>query len=94
MVSLFNSGDKAGAQALAREFVGRFSNVGDIRVRNDIDPITVKLTQAIAEQTPADIGALEQLWAAQVDNLRNRPLKNYFFAKVMVATIAKLKAGR
>ena len=94
MVSLFNSGDKAGAQALAREFVGRFSNVGDIRVRNDIDPITVKLTQAIAEQTPAAIGALEQLWASQVENLRSRPLKNYAFAKVMVATIAKLKAGR
>ncbi|WP_294232430.1 hypothetical protein [Prosthecobacter sp.] len=94
MVSLFNGNDRAGAQALAREFVGRFSNIGEINVRNDIDPITVKLTQAIAEQTPAAISALEQLWAQQVDSLKNRPLKNYLFAKVMVSTLAKLRSGR
>lgn len=94
MVSLFNSSDKEGAQALARDFVGRFSNIGEIHVRNDIDPVTVKLTQAIAEQTPKAINALEELWAEQVENLRTRPLKNYFFAKVMVATLAKLRSKK
>jgi hypothetical protein len=94
MVSLFHGADRAGAQALAKEFVGRFTNIGEINVRNDIDPITVKLTQAIAEQTPAAIAALEQVWARQVDSLKNRPLKNYIFAKVMVATLAKLRSGK
>ncbi len=94
MVSLCNSGDKEGAQKLAREFVGRFSNISEINVRHDIDPITVKLTQAIAEQTPNAISSLEEVWAAQVENLRTRPLKNYLFAKVMVATLAKLRSGK
>lgn len=91
MVSLYNSGDKAGAQTLAKQFVERFSNINEINIRDDMDPITVALTLAIANQTPDAITALEQVWAAQVDSLRNRPLKNYVFAKVMVLTLAKLK---
>ena len=94
MVSLFNSGDKAGAKTLAHEFIGRFSNIGEINIRNDIDPIAVKLTHAIAEQTPAAMTALEQIWAQQVESLKNRPLKNFLFAKVIVATLAKLRSGK
>ena len=92
MVSLFHSGDKAGAQALAKEFIGRFGNIEEITVRNDIDPVTVKLTLAIADPSPSTVAALEQVWSEQVSSMRNRPLKNYLFAKVMVATIAKLKS--
>lgn len=92
LVSLLHGGDRAAAQSLAKDFIGRFGNMQeDVNVRNDIDPITVKLTVAIAEPTPANIAALEQLWSAQVDSLRNRPLKNYIFARVMVLTLAKLK---
>ena len=94
MVSLLNSGDRAGAQTLAKEFIGRFSNLQEINIRNDIDPITVKLTRAIADPTPANIGELEQTWSAQVGSLKNRPLKNFIFARVMVATLAKLKGQR
>ncbi|MGV3661087.1 MAG: hypothetical protein ACO1TE_12945 [Prosthecobacter sp.] len=95
LVSLFHGDDPAAAQALAKSFVGRFSNIQeDITVRDDIDPITVKLTLAIADPTPANVAALEQVWAAQMDSLRNRPLRNYIFARVMVLTLAKLKSGR
>jgi len=54
----------------------------------------VKLTHAIAEQTPAAMTALEQIWAQQVESLKNRPLKNFLFAKVIVATLAKLRSGK
>ena len=91
LVSLLHGGDRAAAQTLAKEFVGRFNNIQEINIRDDIDPITVKLTEAIADPTPAKIAALEQIWAGQVDSLRNRPLKNYLFARVMVLTLAKLK---
>lgn len=94
MVSLFHGNDRTGAQSLAKDFMGRFSNIQEINIRNDIDPIAVKLTEAIAEQTPQAIAALEQVWAAQVDSLRNRPLKNYVFAKVMMTTLARLKSGK
>gem|GEM_PF-5101923 len=94
LVSLYHSGDKNGAQQLAREFMGRFRNIAEINIRQDIDPITIKLTQAIAEPTPANIASLEQSWITQVDSLRNRPLKNYLFARVMVVTLNKLKSGR
>lgn len=94
MVSLFHGGDPAAAQSLAKEFVGRFANIQEINVRNDIDPIAVKLTQAIADLSPASTAALDQIWLQQVESLRNRPLKNYIFARVMVATLAKLKSGK
>ncbi|TLD70451.1 hypothetical protein FEM03_12035 [Phragmitibacter flavus] len=94
LVSLFHGGDRPGAQKLAKEFMGRFQNIAEINIRDDIDPITVKLTQAIADPSPANVTALEQLWATQVESLRNRPLKNYLFARVMVVTLNKLKSGR
>lgn len=94
LVSLFHGGDRAAAQDLAKNFVERFNNIKEINIRDDMDPITVALTLAIANPTPDAVTALEQLWAAQVDSLRNRPLKNYIFARVMVLTLAKLKAGR
>ncbi len=92
LVSLLHGGDQPAAQALAQGFLGRFGDIQeDITVRDDMDTITGKLTLAIAEPTPASIAALEQTWAAQVDSLRDRPLKNYIFARVMVLTLAKLK---
>lgn len=94
MVALFHGGDRAGAQSLAKEFVGRFASIQEINVRDDIDPVTVKLTLAIAKQSPEAVAALEQVWAEQVVSLKSRPLKNYIFAKVMVATLAKLKEKR
>lgn len=95
LVSLLHAGDQAGAQTLAKSFVGRFSDFEEgITVRDDMDTITGKLTLAIADPTPANVSALEQTWAAQVDSLRDRPLKNYIFARVMVLTLAKLKGGR
>lgn len=94
MVALFHGGDRAGAQSLAQEFIGRFASIQEINVRDDIDPVTVKLTLAIAKQTPEAVAALEQVWAEQVVSLKSRPLKNYIFAKVMVATLAKLKEKR
>ncbi|HEY1050373.1 MAG TPA: hypothetical protein VGE39_11480, partial [Prosthecobacter sp.] len=55
LVSLLHGGDRAAAQSLAKDFIGRFGNMQeDVNVRNDIDPITVKLTVAIAEPTPAN----------------------------------------
>lgn len=91
LVSLLHSGDRAAAQALAKDFIARFDNIQEIESPDDIDPIAVKLTMAIADPTPATIAALDQLWQAQVESLRNRPLKNYLFARVMVLTLAKLK---
>lgn len=95
LVSLLHGGDQAAAQALAKSFAGRFNDIEEgITVRDDMDTITGKLTVAIADPSPANIAELEQTWAAQVDSLRNRPLKNYIFARVMVLTLAKLKSGR
>lgn len=94
LLSLFHADQKAEAQALAKSFVGRFRDIQEINVRDDIDPITVQLTQTIAEPTPANVSALEQLWGTQVESLKNRPLKNYLFARVMVLTLAKLKTGK
>lgn len=94
LVSLFHGGDAAAAQSLAKSFVGRFNNIQEIDIRDDIDPVTVKLTQAIADPSPTNVSALEQLWSTQVNSLRNRPLKNFIFARVMVLTIARLKVAK
>lgn len=93
MLSLFHSGDRAGAQALAKDFLGRFVDIQEIKNSSDLSPVIVKLTQAVAEQSPAAIAALEKTWAEQKVSLKNRPLKNDIVARVIVATIAKLRSG-
>ena len=94
LVCLFLSGDRDGSKQLGKEFIGRFSSLEEINIRHDLDVITIKLTQALAAQTAAATTELEQTWAEQVQTLRDRPLKNYLFAKVMVAVLSKLKSGK
>jgi tetratricopeptide (TPR) repeat protein len=94
LLALLQKDGRDAGQQFARTLSGRFRDLDEVRIRNDVDAITVKLTQAIAELTPEAISALEKEWAEQVESLRNRPLKNYIFARVMVATLAKLKSGK
>lgn len=93
LVALLLKGERQQAQQFAKILTGRFSDLDEVRIRNDIDPVTVKLIEAMAAMTPSALAALEQEWATQVESLRNRPLKNYVFARVMVDTIQALKAG-
>jgi hypothetical protein len=94
LLALLHKDGREEGQKFARTLAGRFRDLDEVRIRNDVDAITVKLTQAIAELTPEAIGALEREWAGQVESLRNRPLKNYIFARVMVVTLARLKSGK
>jgi hypothetical protein len=92
LLSLICQGDKAGAQKMAQDFTKRYGgDMEDIEIRRDIDAMIVSMTRAAAEQNAPAIADLEKAWAQQVESLRKRPLQNYIFARVMVASIASLK---
>lgn len=92
LLSLICKGEKPAAQKLAQDFTKRYGgDMEDIQIRRDIDAMIVSVTKAAAEQTPQAVAELEQTWAQQVASLRNRPLQNYIFARVMMAAIAELK---
>lgn len=92
LLSLICQGKKTEAKRMAQNFSQRFSGgLDEIQIRRDIDAMILSLTKAAAEQTPQAVSELEQAWAKQVESLRNRPLQNYIFARVMVAAIASLK---
>ena len=94
LACLYLSGQKQESTQLAKAFIGRFGNFDEVNIRRDIDAVTVQLTRTMADPTAPNIKALEQTWADQVQSLRDRPLKNYIFARVMVAVLGKLKSGR
>lgn len=92
LTALLNQGKKAEAQKLAKQFAQRFKGgLDEVNIRRDIDAMTVQLTAAAADQTPAATAELERVWAQQVESLRKRPLQNYLFARVMVDAIQALK---
>lgn len=92
LLSLICQGNKADAQKMAQDFTKRYGgDMEDIEIRRDIDAMIVSMTRAAAEQNGPAIADLEKAWAQQVESLRKRPLQNYIFARVMVASIAGLK---
>jgi len=92
LFSLLCQGKKEEAKKLAQEINQRFKGgVDEIQIRRDIDAMVVSITKSVHDQTPQAVAELEQAWARQVESLRKRPLQNYIFARIMVASIAELK---
>ncbi|MAS94401.1 MAG: hypothetical protein CMO55_14475 [Verrucomicrobiales bacterium] len=86
LLALWNKGDTEAATALAKKFNARFGdNMDDeVIVRRDMDTMTIRLTEAIANPSPETATAFATEWDSQKESLKNRPLENYLFALAIV----------
>lgn len=91
LATLWNRGDTDEASELAKKFVSRFGeDMEEVLIRRDMDTMTVRLTEVIAEPSPETSRAFSEEWDRQKESLKNRPLENYFFALVLLKAREKM----
>ncbi|MCB1064989.1 MAG: tetratricopeptide repeat protein [Verrucomicrobiae bacterium] len=85
LAALWNRGDAEEATKLAKLFASRFGDdLDEVLIRRDMDTMTVRLTEAIAQPSSANSAAFSAEWDHQKESLKKRPLENYLFALVLL----------
>ncbi|MDF1816139.1 MAG: hypothetical protein P1V20_28315 [Verrucomicrobiales bacterium] len=90
LLALWNGGETEKARSLADKIATRIETMENIQIRRDVDMMTILISKAIGLNTPDAIAECRTEWSAQAQNLKNRPLENYIFARVLVTAMSKL----